>query len=244
MRVPRIYHPENLLKQDVVKLSDDAAHHVANVLRMQIGQNITLFNNDNRTFFTEIKNIHKKYVEVSILNSTLENKESPLDIHLGQVISRGERMEFVIQKSVEIGVKSITPLLSSRCGVKLDQARLDKKVQQWQKIAIAACEQCGRNYVPKINAVMQLNNWQQMLAQQETKLLLSPYAANGISTLTPQNKTFHLLIGCEGGLTEQEINECKKTGFIDVLLGPRVLRTETAALVAITALQVCFGDLG
>lgn len=244
MRVPRIYHPVPISTHSIIKLENDAAHHVAHVLRMQPGQNITLFHDDNRIFSAKITAISKKQVEVCTDAPILDNKESPLEIHLGQVISRGDKMDFTIQKSIELGVSSITPLLSERCGVKLEQERLNKKVQQWQKIAIAACEQCGRNQVPVIHPVISLNKWQQTLANDVTKLLLSPHASKGISQLALTEKKFYLLIGSEGGLSEQEINDCIKTGFTEVLLGPRILRTETAALTAITALQVCFGDLG
>ena len=153
-------------------------------------------------------------------------------------------MEFTIQKSVELGVNVITPLWSERCGVKLDGDRMDKKIQQWQKIAIAACEQCGRNKIPEIRPLMKLQQW---CAEQDgaLKLNLHPRATHSIRTL-PMIPTagVRLLIGSEGGLSAQEIAQTEQQGFVEVLLGKRVLRTETAAMAAITALQVCFGDLG
>ena len=168
--------------------------------------------------------------------------ESPLYFHLGQVISRGEKMEFTIQKSVELGVNVITPLFSSRCGVKLGGERLDKKLQQWQKIAIAACEQCGRNRIPEIRPAMDLSHW---LAEETTelKLNLHPRAHHSVNTLPPPDSGVRLLVGPEGGLSDEEIEQARARGFVDILLGPRVLRTETAALTAITALQCRFGDL-
>ncbi len=243
MRIPRIYHPESLENQSQCQLSEDAANHVGRVLRMQVSEKLELFDGSNYIYPAEITESSKKTVSVKILDRQLDDRESPLKIHLGQVISRGERMEFTIQKSVELGVNVITPLWSERCGVKLDAERMEKKIQQWQKIAIAACEQCGRNVVPEIRPMMKLQDW---CAEQDgtLKLNLHPRANYSIKTL-PQIPAagVRLLIGSEGGLSPQEIQQTKQQGFTDILLGKRVLRTETAALTAITALQVCFGDL-
>ncbi|WP_386691450.1 MULTISPECIES: 16S rRNA (uracil(1498)-N(3))-methyltransferase [unclassified Lonepinella] len=243
MRIPRIYHPEPLENQTTCQLSEDAANHVGRVLRMQVSEKLELFDGSNYIYPAQITESSKKTVSVEILDRQLDNRESPLKIHLGQVISRGERMEFTIQKSVELGVNVITPLWSERCGVKLDAERMEKKIQQWQKIAIAACEQCGRNVVPEIRPMMKLQDW---CAEQDgtLKLNLHPRANYSIKTL-PQIPAagVRLLIGSEGGLSPQEIQQTKQQGFTDILLGKRVLRTETAALTAITALQVCFGDL-
>ncbi|WP_120513317.1 16S rRNA (uracil(1498)-N(3))-methyltransferase [Photobacterium salinisoli] len=243
MRVPRIFHPETLPASGRVPLSDDAANHVGRVMRMQPGQEILLFDGSNAEFPAVITEAGKKHVEVEISARVEHSVESPLDLHLGQVISRGDKMEFTIQKSVELGVNSITPLISERCGVKLTQDRFDKKLSQWQKIAISACEQCGRNVVPEIRPVMKLEDW---CAEEfdGLKLNLHPRAQYSINTLpTPVNRV-RLLIGPEGGLSEQEISMTEAFRFSEVLLGPRVLRTETAAMTAITALQVRFGDLG
>lgn len=243
MRIPRIYHPELLTDIKYCQLTDEASHHVGRVLRMQAGEQLELFDGSNHVYQAVITQASKKAIEVNIINSVLTDRESPLSIHLGQVISRGERMEFTIQKSVELGVKVITPLWSERCGVKLDAERMDKKIQQWQKIAISACEQCGRNVIPEIRPMMKLQDW---CAEQDgsLKLNLHPRAKYSIRTLpTIPTEGVRLLIGSEGGLSPQEIAQTEKQGFTEVLLGKRVLRTETAALTAITALQVCFGDL-
>ena len=244
MRIPRIYHPESLANATQVQLSEDAANHVGRVLRMGEGQQIELFDGSNHIFPAQIVRADKKAISVQILDCQSANRESPLSIHLGQVISRGERMEFTIQKSVELGVSVITPLWSERCGVKLDGDRLAKKLQQWQKIAISACEQCGRNQIPLIRPLMKLADW---CAEQDgsLKLNLHPRASYSIKTLpTPPAAGVRLLIGSEGGLSAEEIAQTAQLRFTVVLLGPRVLRTETAALSAITALQLTFGDLG
>ncbi len=243
MRVPRIYHPEPL--QGIVQccLSEEAVNHVARVLRMRVGEQLCLFDGSNWTFNACIESLSKKTVIVKILASQLENKESTLDLHLGQVVSRGERMEFTIQKSVELGVKMITPLWSERCGVKLDELRMTKKIQQWQKIAIAACEQCGRNVVPEIRPIMKLEEWCQE-DPNALKLNLHPRAKYSVKTLPKFGALpVRLLIGSEGGLSATEIAKTVEQGFVEIQLGKRVLRTETAALAAITALQICFGDL-
>ncbi|MFH8135499.1 16S rRNA (uracil(1498)-N(3))-methyltransferase [Pantoea osteomyelitidis] len=243
MRIPRIYHPEPLQPGNEIFLDDDAANHVGRVLRMTSGQRLELFDGTNLTFVAEITQADKKRVKVTLLESQQDDRESPLFLHLGQVMSRGEKMEFTIQKSIELGVNVITPLFSERCGVKLDADRLAKKIQQWQKIAIAACEQCGRNRVPEIRAAMTLEAWCAE-ADDGLKLNLHPRASHSINTLPQPVERVRLLIGPEGGLTADEIAMTGEHGFTDILLGPRVLRTETTALTAITALQVRFGDLG
>jgi 16S rRNA (uracil1498-N3)-methyltransferase len=243
MRIPRIFHPQPITDNSEIALSEDAANHTGRVLRMQPGQSIQLFDGSNQLFDATITQVDKKSVKVSVTAGVVADNESPLNLHLGQVISRGEKMEFTIQKSIELGVNTITPLFSERCGVKLDGERLEKKLQQWQKIAIAACEQCGRNRIPEIRPAMQLEAW---CAEQDDslKLNLHPRASHSINTLPLPVTHVRLLIGPEGGLSAEEIAMTSGYGFTDILLGPRVLRTETTALTAITALQVRFGDLG
>jgi 16S rRNA (uracil1498-N3)-methyltransferase len=243
MRIPRIYHPQTIDQLGTLPLSDDAAGHIGRVLRMQPGQEVLLFDGSGAEFPATISEVSKKSVLVEVRERIERSSESPLDIHLGQVVSRGEKMEFTIQKSVELGVNTITPLISERCGVKLDPKRFEKKLAQWQKIAIAACEQCGRNRVPVVRPLMKLEEW---CAEQDgaLKLNLHPRAKYSINTLPAPVEKVRLLIGPEGGLSTEEIEMTEQYQFEETLLGPRVLRTETAALTAITALQVRFGDLG
>lgn len=243
MRIPRIYHPAPLSANSEIALSEDATNHVGRVLRMSTGQKLQLFDGSNQIFDAEITRADKKSLLVQVHSAQWEDRESPLNLHLGQVISRGDKMEFTIQKSIELGVNLITPLFSERCGVTLAGERLAKKRQQWQKIAIAACEQCGRNRIPEIREAMSLSDW---CAEQDDslKLNLHPRASQSINTLPLPVKHVRLLIGPEGGLSSDEIAMTAGYGFTDILLGPRVLRTETTALTAITALQVRFGDLG
>lgn len=243
MRVPRIYQPQPLAVNQQLNLDEDGAAHIGKVLRMGSGEHISLFNGDGNDYLAEIVDAGKKSVTVKVLSCEANPSESPLNLHLGQVISRGDRMEFTIQKSVELGVNTITPLFSDRCGVKLSGERLDKKIQQWQKIVISACEQSGRSQVPVVRPAMDLHDW----CSEPTsalKLNLHPRAAHGINGLDLSHTRVRLLIGPEGGLSAEEIAMTETHLFTDVLLGPRVLRTETASLTAITALQLRFGDLG
>lgn len=243
----RIYQNSKFTLHDILKLSDDAFGHIVRVLRLVEGDSIALFNGTEAVqYAAKLVEVKKKHASVEILSQTLIDNESPVNIHLGQGISRGDRMDFTLQKSVELGVNKITPLFTERCGVKLSADRLAKKHEQWQKIVISACEQSGRCIVPEVAQPMHLQAW---LAQ-ETKALklnLHPKAQHSIMTLplltSEKEKRVRLLIGSEGGLNDDEINQANKADFQDVLLGPRVLRTETAALTAITALQCRFGDL-
>lgn len=240
----RIFQHFPIPANHTFQLDDNAYNHVVRVLRMKVGEDLILFDGSNHITPATIYEISKKALIVKTGSSIKEDRESPLNIHLGQVISRGEKMEFTIQKSVELGVSEITPLISERCGVKLDAERLEKKQQQWQKIIISACEQCGRNIIPIINPVVKLETWCQNLPDHGLKLNLHPKAAGGINALSEETHKIHLLIGPEGGLSDAEIAMTHQYQFTDVLLGPRILRTETAALTIITALQVRFGDLG
>ncbi len=243
MRIPRIYHPQTINGLGTISLSDDAAGHVGRVLRMTTGQDVLLFDGSGAEFPATINEVSKKNVTVEVKERIERSIESSLNLHLGQVISRGDKMEFTIQKAVELGVNTITPLISERCGVKLNAERFEKKLQQWQKIVIAACEQCGRNVVPEVRPLMQLEQW---CAEDYDglKLNLHPRAKYSINTLPEPVNKVRLLIGPEGGLSDEEIQMTEQYQFEETLLGPRVLRTETAGLAAITALQVRFGDLG
>jgi len=241
MRNPRFYEPQPLTIANEVTLQDDATQHIR-VLRLKEKTNITLFNGQGGQYSATLVDVQKRTCTARIETFQQTDNESPLHLHLGQVISRGDRMEFVIQKAVELGVNEITPLISERCGVKVNAERMQKKQQQWQKIAIAACEQSGRNIVPIIHPTKQLQTW----CEEEDcaiKLTLHPRAKYSINTLPEDIDNIRLLIGPEGGFSDEEMNLTESLKFTETLLGPRILRTETAALTAITALQCRFGDL-
>ncbi|WDE10662.1 16S rRNA (uracil(1498)-N(3))-methyltransferase [Thalassomonas haliotis] len=247
MRNPRIYQDQPLKVGEKVQLNADAFGHTIRVLRLNEGDMVTLFNGQVEDgkycqYQGELVNVGKKQAEVLLTECQVVDNESPLNIHLGQGISRGERMDFTLQKSVELGVNTITPLFTERCGVKLSGERLAKKREQWQKIVISACEQSGRCAVPQVTDPISLTDW---LGQETSalKLNLHPRAQHSIMTLPQENQRVRLLIGPEGGLSDEEITRANNADFVDILLGPRVLRTETAALTAISALQCRFGDL-
>jgi 16S rRNA (uracil1498-N3)-methyltransferase len=247
MTKTRIYQDSELTLNDTVKLSDDAFGHIVRVLRLSEGDTVALFNGKEPVQYTaKLVDVKKKEASAEIIKQEVIANESPVNIHLGQGISRGDRMDYTLQKSVELGVNKITPLFTERCGVKLSGERLTKKHDQWQKIVISACEQSGRCIVPEVAEPMYLEDW---LAQETNslKLNLHPKAKHSIMTLpvdsTESALQVRLLIGPEGGLSDDEISKANEADFQDILLGPRVLRTETAALTAITALQCRFGDL-
>lgn len=244
MRVPRIYETAGQPWQSGsnIVLSEDATNHVGRVLRMTAGQQLELFNGDGNNYAATIVEATKRSVTVTIEQVAINKSETPLAIHLAQGISRGERMDFVLQKSVELGVTEITPLFTERCGVKLTGERLLKKQQQWQKIVIAACEQSGRSVVPQVHTPLHLQQW---LASAPTglKLTLDPYAAKPLRDLADSPQHVTLFIGPEGGLTEAEVQAAATQQFLPVRLGPRILRTETAALTALSVIQYQFGDL-
>ncbi|WP_166424775.1 16S rRNA (uracil(1498)-N(3))-methyltransferase [Paraglaciecola sp. 20A4] len=242
MRISRIYHPDTLHSDQELELTPEASNHVANVLRSKIGQPVVLFNGDGNEYSGEFVDVSKRKVRVQIDTKISISVESPLPIHLGQSVSRGDRMDLVLQKSVELGVSEITPLLTERCGVKLDEQRWQKKHAQWQKIIIAACEQCGRNVLPKLHMPIEFQSWINQ-STQALRLTLHPRADKSFRHINVGKDGVRLLIGPEGGFSDQEIYQTEQGGFQTVQLGPRVLRTETAAITAISALQAIYGDL-
>jgi 16S rRNA (uracil1498-N3)-methyltransferase len=243
MRNTRIYQPGTYGVDEHITLQDNASNHISRVLRMQPGAALTLFCGDNREFQTTITAIKKHQVTVCINSIHHVNRESPCVIHLAQGIAKGERMRFIIQKAVELGVASITPLLTQHGAVKHNKEQLAKKHAQWESIAIAACEQSGRNTVPTIHAPCMLDTYLEgCLAK--TRWLLAPSEAHALDARSEQTDgEIALLIGPEGGLHADEIKAAKNVKFQGLCLGPRILRTETATLVALSVLQAQLGDL-
>ena len=242
MRATRIYIEQSLAAGTQLALAAGPAHHIAKVLRMQPGQTLILFNGDGRDYAASIAAIDKREVLVSVGEAVPTERESPLAVHLGIAISKGERMDWVVQKAVELGVAEITPLVSERVEVRLQGERADKKLQHWQGVAIAACEQCGRNRPPKIHVIGSLHDWMRNV-QAERKFVLHHRSAQPLAAERPP-RSAALLIGPEGGLSASEISAAEQAGFASLQLGPRVLRTETAPLVALSLLQFVWGDLG
>jgi 16S rRNA (uracil1498-N3)-methyltransferase len=242
MRVPRLYHPDPISLDNEFELTNDAAHHVATVLRLKPDHPVVLFNGDGNEYSGIIVNVEKHRVSVEIDAKLSIDPESPLSIHLGQGVSKGDRMDWALQKSVELGVTDITPLITERCAVKLDEKRWQKKISQWQKIIIGACEQSGRNTIPTLHAPIPLKNWLATSTQQQ-RIVLAPKAEQPIAKLPRHTRGFRLLIGPEGGLSDNEIHQSIESGYTACSLGPRILRTETAAICCISILQATHGDL-
>ncbi len=243
MRIPRVYQATKLYPGLELALSPEAAIHLVRVLRLAVGSSLHVFNGEGGEYAATIVVIKKNQVQVKIADHIIATVESPLPIHLGQGISRGEKMDYTIQKAVELGVTEITPLLTERCGVKLSDERWEKRLQHWRGIIIAACEQSGRNTIPVIIHPKPLFAWLEEL-QADWKLVLDPKGEKKLGELSGKPVTVSLLIGPEGGLTEFEIDLAKQSGFVNLRLGPRILRTETASMATIAAIQTYFGDMG
>lgn len=226
-----------------VKLSDDAATHATRALRLCVGDSIQLFNGDGFNYICELISIKKNEVITKVNLSQFCNTESPLNITLLQGISSGDRMDYSIQKAVELGVKKIQPIATERSVVKLSAERAEKRLEHWQNVVISACEQCGRATIPQVFAPKTLANWLSTNSTTTaTRILLNPIGAKRLAELDKPSNEIQLLIGAEGGLTQAEINLASSQGFQSVILGPRVLRTETAGPTAIATLQSLWGD--
>lgn len=244
MRNPRIYTSAPLQEGQTVYLDDSAAHHVGKVLRMQPDQPLVLFNGDGVNYPAELDNVGKKQVSARVLAREASTCEPGLKIILGQVISKGDRMDYAVQKSTELGVDTIVPLTSERCDVRLKGDREDKRIRHWQQVAISAAEQCGRATVPEVTSLTSLQDWFSRSDHCDLRLVLHHRTERALSTLTPPQQGVALLIGPEGGLSESEIEAARDHGFLPAAMGPRVLRTETAPVAAITLCQWLWGDFG
>ena len=241
MRIPRIYTGQELQAESAVDLEPGPSQHLARALRMQVGDALVLFDGRGGEYPATITAIGKQQVSVTTGAHREREVESPLHIHLGIAISRGDRMDWVVQKATELGVGDITPLLSERKEVKLKGERAAKKVGHWQQIAISACEQCGRNRVPGIAPLTHLDDWSASVEAAQ-KFVLHHRAQTRIAG-SGNPGTIALLIGPEGGLSDGEIATAEARGFIPLRLGQRVLRTETAPLAALAILQARWGDM-
>jgi 16S rRNA (uracil1498-N3)-methyltransferase len=220
-------------------LPEAQAHYIGRVLRLAMGDAVQLFDGSGQEYLGELIEIGKKNVRVELREQRTGQAESSLRVHIGQGLSRGERMDWAIQKATELGVGEITPIVSERCEVRLKDERADKRLSHWRQVAISACEQSGRSVLPVIHPPLSLSDW---LGQTDAdlKLVLHPVAAPLESHARPQSLAF--LIGPEGGLSEAEVEQARATGFHAARLGPRVLRTETAPVVALAVAQQLWGD--
>lgn len=240
MRVPRIYLKQNLDVGHDVELSVEAHRHVINVLRLRETDQLILFNGKDKDFIATIIQIEKKKSIVHINQESSNITTSPLNIEIGLSLIKSDKFDFAIQKSVELGVNSITPLAAERSTIKLDSKRELKKQSHWQGIIQSACEQSGRNQLPVLNPLLSISNW--LSSSVTPGIIFEPTATTSISNLDKMDNV-RVIIGPEGGFTDKELQIVTQHGFHKLRLGPRILRAETAAITAITSLQLLWGDL-
>ncbi|WP_180083853.1 16S rRNA (uracil(1498)-N(3))-methyltransferase [Acinetobacter sp. YH12145] len=236
--MPRFYIEADLTVDTTVELTETVFHHWVKVLRAQVGETATLFNGQGGEYHVELVEVAKKSAAVQVLQFNPSNRTPHFTALLGQVMSKGDRMDYAIQKAVELGVSEIQLLTSERCEMRLKYDRDQKKLDHWQGIAIAACEQCGLNIVPKVLAPLSLEKWLESDLP-TTKLVLAPNK-DEVGVLADADPHFALLIGPEGGLSEAEISAANEKGFVNWCIGERVLRTETAPVVALSILNYKF----
>lgn len=243
MRVNRAYIDAPLGPGLVVQLPEHSGGHLVRVLRLREGDECVLFNGDGHDYTARIRAIGKRSIEAEVVTSTRLHNESPLAITLLQGIARGEKMDLILQKATELGVNAIVPVQSERSEVKLDGARAEKRLAHWRGVVAAACEQCGRARIPQVSPPMSLTDAAAMDGLPQSRHLLSPLADTGIDAVEPAMAALALAIGPEGGWSPRDLQSLADAGFSGLRLGPRILRTETAGLAAIAALQMRLGDL-
>ena len=241
--MPRFFCPSPLRLNGSFELPPDAAHHAARVLRLREGDAVQIFDGLGNECQGVIAELSGRRVVVGNIAATNTNRESPLQVVLAQALSSSEKMDWVIQKATELGVAEFQPLDTERSVARLTAERAAKRIEHWQQVAISACEQCGRNVLPKLHAPLDIMVWlQQMQKTADAKFILLPQGAVSLHTQAkPQSKVV-LLIGAEGGFTQAESDVALHCGFTPIRMGTRVLRTETAAVAGLAALQTLWGD--
>ncbi len=244
MRLIRVYCSQPLSTGSEVILTPQTSHHLLQVLRLKSGAKLNVFDGRGNEFSAELMLEPKGQARVLIAEKQASLSESPLHIHLIQGISRGEKMDYTLQKAVELGVSEITPLFTAFCEVKLNPERLEKRLEHWRMIMMNACEQCGRSYLPRLNAPAYFKAWIGGKGDSGDllRLILTPTASQRLLNFDVNPTRVTLVIGPEGGFSEEELIIAQQQGFIGWRLGPRILRTETAGLAAISALQMHWGD--
>jgi 16S rRNA (uracil1498-N3)-methyltransferase len=245
MALTRLFIRSELRPDLILQLDPEQARYIGRALRLRPGDNLRVFNGESGEFSATVTSVGKSNVEITIGAAIETATESPLKVHLVQGVSRGERMDIIVQKATELGVKRITPVLTEYGVVKLDGSRAEKRREHWAKIAASACEQSGRVRPPLIDTPLALKSWfGAKSAAADVDLILRPGATTSMASLkTPKTKVC-LLIGPEGGFSDIEYDDASVSGFAAVSLGPRVLRTETAAIAAVAVAESLWGDLG
>lgn len=254
MRIPRIYTSQPLKAGEELALEERAAHYLGQVLRMRVGRELVLFNGDGFQYTAHLTAVDKKHIRCQLgerQNDTCP--PSPLNLTLAIGISKGDRMDWVIQKATELGVTAIVPLYTERVDVKLNAQRQEKKQRHWQQVMISACEQSGRSKLVDITEPAPLIDWLEHTEKTEPlRLVLHPGSeadsSSGVDLSSiwsgERPQQVHILVGPEGGLDDSEVARCRELGFHCLQLGPRIMRTETAPLAALSILQYHWGDMG
>ncbi|HET9835154.1 MAG TPA: 16S rRNA (uracil(1498)-N(3))-methyltransferase [Rhodanobacteraceae bacterium] len=242
MRTIRIHVDSSLRSGAELALPAQAAVHVSRVLRLRAGDPLVLFNGDGLDYAAELIAAGPREVHARVLEAQANRSESPLRILLAQALARGEKMDWIVQKATELGVTGIVPLVTARSEVKLDESRARKRLEHWQAVAISACEQSGRARIPVIAPVQPLRTWVDSLDGSAARLALLPEGEITPRVLGALDRGVVLAVGPEGGFEEADSALLRDAGFHGLALGPRVLRTETAGIAAIAALQALYGD--
>lgn len=243
MRLNRVHTDGPLATGSEVNLAEAGARHVARVLRLRAGAPLLLFDGSGNDYRAEIVAVEGDRVRVAVGERTAGLRESPLAVTLVQAVSRGERMDWTLQKATELGVRRIQPVLSARSVVRLDERQAASKLRHWRAIVAGACEQCGRSSLPEVRVPLELSRYLAEGQPEGRRLVLSPGGPASLAGLSSTSTRVELLIGPEGGLDDIEFDAAVRAGFAPVRLGPRVLRTETAGIVALAVLQALWGDL-
>jgi 16S rRNA (uracil1498-N3)-methyltransferase len=239
---PRFYCPLPLAPGAIIDLPSGAAHHATRVLRLQAGAALTLFNGEGGEFEARLERADGRGVSARIDAWHGVERESPLAVTLIHGLASAERMDYAVQKAVELGAAAIASVVTARSVTRLDAPRAEKRLLHWQQIAIAACEQCGRNRVPLIHPIREFGDWLTAPSAAALRLLLAGDASQSLADLGPPRGAIEILAGPEGGLEPGETAAAWRTGFRPVRLGPRTLRAETAGLAAMAALNALWGD--
>jgi 16S rRNA (uracil1498-N3)-methyltransferase len=243
MSAPRFYCPVTLPSSGLFELPPAAAHHANRVLRLRVGDAVQIFDGEGRACDANIAEISGKHVDINILRACPTQAAAPLHIVLAQAMSSSEKMDWVVQKATELGATETQPVQTQRSVAKLSSERAEKRTEHWRGVVVAACEQSGRNDLMQVHTPVELSHWLAGMRNTEgSKFILLPDGASALHAQTPPQGQVTLLIGPEGGFSADEALMARQAGFIPVLLGPRVLRTETAAIAGISALQMLWGD--
>lgn len=243
MRLSRVYCEAALEPGAEVALPASAANHVARVLRLRTGAPVVAFDGSGRDYHCEVVAIDGSRVRVRVGEAAEVRRESPLAVTLVQAVSRGERMDLTLQKATELGVRAIVPVFSARSVVRLDERQAAARLRHWQAVVVSACEQSGRSMLPRVHAPLDLAHYLADAPHGGLRLVPSPGARDSLAGLSEAPTRAELLVGPEGGFEGGELLAAESAGFKPVRLGPRVLRTETAGIVALAVLQALWGDL-